>query len=106
PPPLEGEPSTALVPIEVYDSNPIRSEEEEIMNPYETDRFARSNGGVLNNGLSGQYNARVEDDEPTLKDIQRIAQQDRGYSNSPDLSSGRTSGSQVNEDPFLNLARS
>ncbi|KAF3924142.1 hypothetical protein AA313_de0203706 [Arthrobotrys entomopaga] len=80
------------------------------MTTYESDQFSRTNGGVLNNGMStGKYNATVEDDEPTIKDIQRLAQEERKFTNSPNLSSQssvRTPGSQNSDDPFLSLARS
>ncbi|KAF3917235.1 hypothetical protein ABW20_dc0110508 [Dactylellina cionopaga] len=80
------------------------------MTTYESDQFSRTNGGLLNNGIpAGKYNATVEDDEPTIKDIRRVAQEERSYANSPNpssTSSGRTPGSQNAEDPFLNLARS
>ncbi|KAK6514491.1 hypothetical protein TWF281_004691 [Arthrobotrys megalospora] len=81
------------------------------MTTYETEQFSRSNGGVLNNGYAGKYNATVEDDEPTittLRDIHRVAQEERSFASSPNpLTSSRTApASQNGDDPFLNLARS
>ncbi|KAF3924091.1 hypothetical protein ABW21_db0200006 [Orbilia brochopaga] len=106
PPPLE-ESSTASVSIEIDDQYLAPPARTDIMTTYESDQFVRTNGGVLNNGLSSQYHATVEDDEPTIKDLQRVVQDDRGsFSSSPEPSSVRTPGSQTGEDPFLNLARS
>ncbi|KAK6498503.1 hypothetical protein TWF481_011091 [Arthrobotrys musiformis] len=116
PPPLEEDNignSKALVTIEVDDrylSPPTQQTQEENMTTYETEQYSRSNGGVLNNGFAGKYNATVEDDEPTittLRDIQRVAQEDRSFASSPNpLTSSRTAPSQSGDDPFLNLARS
>ncbi|EPS39550.1 hypothetical protein H072_6605 [Dactylellina haptotyla CBS 200.50] len=110
PPPLDDDTvsvTSALVTIEVDDR--YLEPPSPIMTSYESDQFARTNGGLLNNGLSmGKYNATVEDDEPTLKDIQRAAQEERSFTNSPSLSTStvRTPGSQNADDPFLSLARS
>ncbi|KAF3308864.1 hypothetical protein TWF173_000667 [Orbilia oligospora] len=115
PPPLEEDNSNskALVTIEVDDrylSPPTQQTQEETMTTYETEQYSRSNGGVLTNGFAGKYNATVEDDEPTittLRDIQRIAQEERSFASSPNpLTSSRTAPSQNGDDPFLNLARS
>ncbi|KAF3223639.1 hypothetical protein TWF192_006935 [Orbilia oligospora] len=115
PPPLEEDSSNskALVTIEVDDrylSPPTQQTQEETMTTYETEQYSRSNGGVLTNGFAGKYNATVEDDEPTittLRDIQRIAQEERSFASSPNpLTSSRTAPSQNGDDPFLNLARS
>ncbi|KAF3078371.1 hypothetical protein TWF102_003559 [Orbilia oligospora] len=115
PPPLEEDNSNskALVTIEVDDrylSPPTQQTQEETMTTYETEQYSRSNGGALTNGFAGKYNATVEDDEPTittLKDIQRIAQEERSFASSPNpLTSSRTAPSQNGDDPFLNLARS
>ncbi|KAK6331153.1 hypothetical protein TWF696_003222 [Orbilia brochopaga] len=106
PPPLE-ESNTAFVSIEIDDQYLAPPARTDIMTTYESDQFARTNGGVLNNGMSNQYHATVEDDEPTIKDIQRVVQDERSsFSSSPEPSTVRTPGSQTGEDPFLSLARS
>ncbi|KAJ6258380.1 hypothetical protein Dda_6420 [Drechslerella dactyloides] len=106
PPPLE-ESSTASVSIEIDDQYLAPPARTDIMTTYESDQFARTNGGVLNNGLSSQYHATVEDDEPTIKDLQRVVQdQAPSFTSSPEPATVRTPGSQTVEDPFLNLARS
>ncbi|KAK6329897.1 hypothetical protein TWF718_003324 [Orbilia javanica] len=118
PPPLEEDNNNnnnnnnnkALVTIEVDDKYLSPPTQQETMTTYETEQFSRSNGVVLTNGYSGKYNATVEDDEPTittLRDIQRVAQEDRSFASSPNpLTSSRTAPSQNGDDPFLNLARS